>query len=193
MLVETMQHTPDTAKVEEQEDISLVGQLSRGIASNTRSSCRGREEGLSAVDKPPSKKQRVAKKTVRIVEQENELYYFPYDKEDTNNAWMQESDFSAIKQGNRQTILTILRLGGEMSKINVHDFCVRGLEDHIEMLVVRTKRDRRKKIINRVLSDQKTQRLVGVRDAEMLSKVYGHLCQYSTRRALELAYVDALR
>lgn len=169
---------------------SLISQLTCGMMS---SKLHGRSaEDSSITEQPPTKKRRVNKK-VRIAEEENELHYLPYDEDHKNRVWMQESDFTAIKQGNRQTLIEILQSYGEMSKIDASEFCLRGLEDHLEVFFLKQNPQKRKTVIQRVLADQNAQRANGVRDPDMLSKVYGHLSQQATQRALELAYVDALR
>ena len=153
--------------------------------------CRPREDDLLHSEQPPAKKRKQSKK-VRIVEQENELYYRPYDKEEMKSAWMSDKDFRAIKEGNRETLITILKSCGEMSKVDANECCLRGLESHIEMFYTKSKRDGHKKIIQRVLADQKAMRAFGVDNPEMLGKVYGELSQQATRRALNLALIDAL-
>ena len=153
--------------------------------------CHPRDEEV-VQEQPPAKKRKLAKK-VRIVEQENELFYRPYYKEELKETWMSDSDFKAVKQGNRETLITILKACGEMSKVDAHEFCLRGLESHIEMFYTKRKRDGHKQAIKRVLADQNLLRSMGLSDPEMISQVYGELSRHATVRAINLAFVDALR
>lgn len=184
MLLDNMKHTPTSPDMLEPMLIETVPQKSKTRARE--------EEDIDQVE-PPTKKQRRVSKTVRFVEEENDLHYCFYDEDDKFSAWMQESDFSSIKQGNKETLIAILRSCGEMAKIDPSEVCLRGHEAHLEMYFFKAKRDMHKTVIRRVLLDQHEQRSTGVTDPEMLSKVYGYLSQNATRRALELAFVDALR
>lgn len=151
---------------------------------------REREEDICPQHQPPTKKCKVDKK-VRIVEEENELYFRAYDQEEIQEAWMSESDFDAIKQANRETLFKIIQSLGEISKVDAHEFCLRGLERHVEMFYMRRKRNN-KEIIQRVLADQMLLRSLGITDSRMIGQVYGELSRHATRRALDLAFVDAL-
>ena len=173
------------------DDISL-GECSFEEMVNQVCCQHSREQDLLLAEQPPTKKRKTNKK-VRIMEQENELYYRPYDKEEIKEAWMSDNDFKAIKQGNRETLLTILKSYGEWSKIDANEVCLRGLECHIEMFYTKRKRDGHKQIIKRVLADQKLLRSMGVSDPEMLGQVYGELSRGAARRAVDLAFVDSLR
>lgn len=155
--------------------------------------CHARDEIPSeVVQQPPTKKRKLSKK-VRIAEENNELFYRPYGREEWKSTWMSDADFKAIKEGNRETLITILKACGEMEKVNAHKFCLRGLESHIEMFYTKSKRVAHKMAINRVLEDQCAQRFYGIEDPDSLSQVYSELSQQSTLRAIELAFVDSLR
>uniref|UniRef100_A0A7S3P8P7 Uncharacterized protein n=1 Tax=Amphora coffeiformis TaxID=265554 RepID=A0A7S3P8P7_9STRA len=173
-----------------QDDIS-IGECSFEDMVN-QICCHPRDDIPSEVVQPLTKKRKLAKK-VRIVEEENKLFYRPYDREEMKSMWMSDADFKAIKRGNRETLIAILKACGEMEKVNAHEFCLRGLESHIEMFYTKSKRVAHKKAIKRVLDDQCAQRFCGIEDPDSLSQVYSELSQHSTRRAIELAFVDSLR
>ena len=174
-----------------QDDIS-IGECSFEKMVN-QICCHPRDADIpSEVVQPPNKKRKLAKR-VRIVEEENQLFYRHYAREEMKSTWMSDADFKAIKHDNRETLITILKACGEMEKVNAHECCLRGLESHIEMFYTKSKRDAHKNAIKRVLEDQFTQRFRGIEDPESLSQVYSELSQQSTRRAIELAFVDSLR
>ena len=153
---------------------------------------RSKDNSSETAEQPPAKKRKVGKR-VRIAEQENEFFYRTYDPEEMKSAWMSENDFEEIRQRNRETLVTILKSLGEMSKVNAHEFCLRGLEIHIEMFYTKTGREEHKKVVQQVLENQKTLRSFGIHDPETLGKVYAELSRRATRRALELAFIDAIR
>ena len=173
-----------------QDDISLSEFSFEEMVNDV--CCHPRNEEATIEEQPPTKKRKVSKK-VRIVEQENELFYRPYDKEELKETWMSQSEFKAVKQGNRETLITILKSCGELSKVDAQEFCLRGLESHIEMFYTKRKRDGHKQAIKRVLADQELLRSMGLSDPEMISQVYGELSRHATVRAINLAFVDALR
>ena len=172
-----------------QDDIS-IGECS--FEEMVKQICCHARDDIPAEVHPPTKKRKLTKR-VRIVEEENELFDRPFVREEMKSTWMSDSDFKAIKQGNRECLIAILKACGEMEKVNAHEFCLRGLENHIEMFYTKEKRSAHKKVIKRVLDDQNAQRFFGIKDPDSIGQVYSELSQKATRRAIELAFVDSLR
>jgi hypothetical protein len=152
------------------------------VFSLSKRSCR------DTVAEQALRKKRKLQKSVRIMECENELYYRPYDNDDLKGAWMQQSDFDDVKEGNRQTLKAVIKSCNELSELDPDEYCLRGLERHIETIFFKSTRGKGKSIVQRVLSDQ-----VLKRDEESISEVYAVLSRSSTLRALDRACVDALR
>lgn len=121
------------------------------------------------------------------MESENELYYRAYDNEDLKAAWMQQSDFVAVKEGNRHTLKAIIKACNELSEIDPLEHCMRGLERHIETIFFKSTREETKYIVRQVLRDQ-----ASLRDADSISTQYRMNSKPSTRQALQRACGDAL-
>ena len=134
-------------------------------------------------------------KRVRIAENCNQSHCIPaHDETEIGKRWMceNESDYSQIKQDICQTLRTFLKSWDDVSRLDVNECCLRGLEKHIEFLCTRTRQESHKDSVQVVLLDQTTMRTNGSIDPEVLAETYRERTKQSKRRALQLAYVDAL-
>lgn len=143
------------------------------------------------VQAPPPRRRKHALK-VRIEEEANEEYSSCYNEQDISNAWMSQRDYANIKQNNRETLMTIIKSLGGVGKLDANVCCLRGLESHIEMFYTDSKKEVRKRSIERVLSDQESMRASGSYNANALAGGYREASKYACKRGLELAYIDAL-
>jgi hypothetical protein len=152
---------------------------------------RPSDEKDGCVPAPPTKRRKTARK-VCIVEEANEEFPSSYCKEDISNAWLSQSDYSNIKQSNRETLMAIVNSLGDVGRLDANVCCLRGLETVFEMIYTNSKRQVSKYSIDRVLSDQESMRARGLYSAEALAGGYREASRPACRRGLELASIDAL-
>jgi hypothetical protein len=137
----------------------------------------------------PSKKRRLSKKTVRFCEDKNTVVYRHLSSEDLKRAWMNQDDYKSIRRDNRNTIVALKKVMGKLHILD-SDYCIRGLETFISILIFGTDRKKNVKIVRLILNEQNIQRASGVFDPETLTAVSMILSRESRIKALKSASFD---
>jgi len=138
---------------------------------------------------PPKKRLRTKK--VRFDDTKNTIKYRHLIKEDLKNAWMQEHEYQAIREENRQTILAIKAAEGQVSALDSQKFCVRGLEEQISFFLFQSERTRQRKLIRCIVQEQKTLKQMGCFDPKVLRALSMTLSRDARSKAIRLAFIDA--
>lgn len=144
---------------------------------------------LSSFPAPLEKKRKLKhKKSVRFADDSfNQVHTRYYDTLDLQNAWMQQSDYQAIRIDNRNTLLEIKRVKGHMSQINNKQFCIRGLEEQISVILFRGERSLQRRVVRSIMFELNAQRYLGIHDPLPIASLYSMMAKPFVQRALYLA------
>jgi hypothetical protein len=138
----------------------------------------------------PSKKRRLSKKTVRFCDDKNTVVYRHLSNEDLKRAWMNQDDYKSIRLENRKTIVALKKVMGKLHILD-SEYCIRGLETFISILIFGTDRKKNVKIVRLILNEQNIQRASGIFDPETVAAVSMILSRESRIKALKSASFDA--
>jgi hypothetical protein len=138
----------------------------------------------------PNKKRRLSKKTVQFCEDKNTVVYRHLSNEDLKQAWMNQDDYKVIRQENRNTIVALNKVMGKLHILD-SEYCIRGLETFISILIFGTDRKKNLKIVRVILNEQNIQRASGIFDPTTLTAVSMILSRESRIKALHSASFDA--
>jgi hypothetical protein len=101
----------------------------------------------------PKKRRTAPKKTVSFSEKPTVIEInIPVDEFSTR--WYIEEDYQRIKQENRNTLIKLSQVNGKLGTMDASEFCIRGLEVHINVLLLQIPADRQKKVVESVLATQ---------------------------------------
>jgi hypothetical protein len=148
---------------------------------------------FSLDDCRPLKKQRLTRKTVRFNEEKNTVQFRYASAEDLQNAWLQSKDYKSIRDENRETLLAITNVKGNIHALNANEFCIRGLEEQISVYIFRTAREKQRKFSKLVFVQHKIQQKHGLSDPDTLRKISDKLSQVDRTKAIKIAIIDAIR
>jgi hypothetical protein len=137
----------------------------------------------------PNKKRRLSTKTVRFCDDKNTVVYRHLSNEDLKRAWMNQHDYKAIRLENRNTIVALKKVMGKLHILD-SEYCIRGLETFISILIFGTDRKKKLKIVRLILNEQKIQRAAGIFDPATLTAVSMILSRESRIEALKSASFD---
>lgn len=138
----------------------------------------------------PNKKRRVSKNTVRFCEDKNTVVYRHLSNEDLKRAWMNQDEYKAIRRENRNTIVALKKVMGKLHILD-SEYCIRGLETFISILIFGADRKKNLKIVRAILNEQNMQRTSGIFDPTTLTAVSMILSRDSRIQALQSASFDA--
>ncbi|KAL7581046.1 hypothetical protein ACA910_005850 [Epithemia clementina (nom. ined.)] len=120
------------------------------------------------------------------------VHYRSYDEGDLERCWIQQDEYKEIKEDTKRTLLAIKKSGGNLSSLDVQKHCLRGLEQSIATILFRADRRPHRRIVQRVLRVQQTQRMKGQSyDPSVIRTMYSMMTKHSVRRAIDLARIDA--
>jgi hypothetical protein len=161
----------------------------------------------SSSSAPLEKKRKLKhKKSVRFADDScNQIFTrHPYGADDVSNAWMQVSDYQAIRDDNRNTLLELKRVKGHMSLLDDKQYCTQGLEEQISVLLFRNERGFHRKVVQCVIHELNAQQrqylpfdiIPQKHDiTDSIASLYSMLAKPFVQRALYLArgqHQDAL-
>jgi hypothetical protein len=111
---------------------------------------------------------------------------------DTDDCWLQESDYDEIKRENTETVEQIIKCQGRVSSIDHDKFCVRGLEGAIAKLIGNNNYHMTGKFRTVLLRKQESDvEKFGFIDSNSLSSMSQRHSQHDCSRAARLAQFDA--
>jgi hypothetical protein len=144
---------------------------------------------------PPTKKRRTPKekKSVRFSE-EKRVHSIDVTTEDgfLCHRWYQQDDYTRIKQENRDTLAAISRANGKITTIDATEFCVRGLELQISVLLLQMPfNNRQKKVVRSVLRLQQVQRKMQTQDTQAIREMSRIISMQDKLKAWKIASIDA--
>jgi hypothetical protein len=137
----------------------------------------------------PNKKRRLSKKTVRFCEDKNIVVYRHLSNEDLKRAWMNQDDYKAIRLENRNTIVALKKVMGKLHILD-SEYCIRGLETFISILIFGTDRKKNLKIVRLIVNEHNRQRAAGIFDPATLTTLSMILSRESRIKALASASFD---
>jgi hypothetical protein len=171
-------------------DLLLQLELSLGVTAVAEKSVHTKRS-LSHDQCTPNKKRRLSKKTVRFCDDDkNTVAYRHLSIEDLKRAWMNQDDYKTIRQENRKTIVALKKVMGKFHNLD-SQYCIRGLETFISILIFGTDRQKNVKITRVILDEQNIQRASGISDPTTLNAVSMILTRDSRVKALQSASYDA--
>jgi hypothetical protein len=173
-------------------DLILQLELSLGYTSVADETTTHPKRCLGDVQCTPNKKRRLAKKTVRFGgDDKNTVVYRHLSDEDLDRAWIHRDGYQAIRQENRNTISALMKVYGSFRELDDTQYCIRGLETAISVLIFRTDREKNLKIVRGILREQNIQRASGLFDPTTLTAVSMIMTRDSRIKALRRASSDA--
>mmetsp|Transcript_24955 Transcript_24955/g.40842 ORF Transcript_24955/g.40842 Transcript_24955/m.40842 type:complete len:226 (-) Transcript_24955:150-827(-) len=147
----------------------------------------------TATKEPLNKKQKRARKIVRMVERPV-ICTYEYTDDDIQNAWYTRAEYDVFVDECRTLIMAVTSVGsGEFLRETLttsNDTCTRGLEDQIIPQLNRLKKQRKRGLIQMVLRQQEIQKLIGCFDVERIRSISILFSNPSREWATKLASHD---
>jgi hypothetical protein len=171
-------------------DLLLELESSLGVTAVAEKTTVYPKRSLGDDQYAPNKKRRLWKKTVRFCDDKNTVVYRHLSNEDLKRAWMNQDDYKAIRQENRNTLVALKKVMGKLHILD-SEYCIRGLETFISILIFGADRKKNLKIARVVLNEQNIQRASGISDPTTLTAVSMILSRESRIKALQSASFDA--
>jgi hypothetical protein len=188
-LSQTFSHESQTIMPQE-VDLLLELELSLGDTTFTEKTTAHPKRSLGHDQYAPNKKRRLSKKTVRFCnDDKNTVIYRHLSDEDLKRAWMNTDEYKAIRQDNRNTIVALNKVMGKLHNLD-SQYCIRGLETFISILIFGADRQQNRKIVRVILNEQDIQRESGISDPITLTAVSMILCRDSRIKAFQRASFD---
>ena len=171
-------------------DLLLELESALGVTAVAEKTTAHPKRSLGDDQYAPNKKRRLSKKTVQFCEDKNTVVYRHLSNEDLKQAWMNQDDYKAIRQENRNTIVALKKVMGKLHILD-SEYCIRGLETFISVFLFGTDREKNLKIARVILNEQNIQRASGIFDPTTLTAVSMILSRESRIKALQSASFDA--
>lgn len=175
----------DGFQAAEQLVVSLLAKKRR-LSTQT---APGRRSSLPPL---PAKKRRIHEKTVRFAENDLSIKYIHETKEtEEESRWYQKHEYTKIKEENSRTLLAFSKASGQSALLDESEYCLRGLEKQISILVFQIPyRNRQKKVVRSVLSLQQIQRSMQRRDSAALREMSLIVSKQDNLQAIQIASMD---
>jgi hypothetical protein len=141
----------------------------------------------------PSKKRRIIGKTVSFADNDLSVHYIDETNE-TNEVcyrWYQKHEYKKIKEENSRTLLAFSKASAQSAMLDETEYCLRGLEKQISVLVFQIPyRNRQKKVVRSVLNLQQIQRSMKRRDSAALREMSLIVSKQDNLLAIKTASMD---
>jgi hypothetical protein len=140
----------------------------------------------------PSKKRRMAKKTVRFAEDRNTVRSRRASDDDLNTSWLQREEYEKIRADCWATVRAVQSVRGNITGLDVNKVCTRGLEKTICTLVFKGPGgNKRRKITKTILMQHQVEKDLGFSDPDCLRILSQALSKTDQETALIMASIDA--
>lgn len=154
-----------------------------------------RDRGDLVTSTPPMKKRcTVRQKSVRFAtEKRVHVLELKGDYDFPSRRWYQEDDYKRIKQENLDTLIAISHANGKVTTMDATEFCIRGLEQQINTLLLQMPLNRQKKVVQSVLCLQQVQRNMQAQDEKAIREMSRIISKHDKLKAWKIATMDAYR
>jgi hypothetical protein len=144
---------------------------------------------------PPlqAKKRRVSGKAVKFADSHLSVHYLNELKgtDESHFRWYQKHEYNKIKEENSRTLLAFSKAGAQNAMLDETEYCLRGLEKQISVLVFQIPyRNRQKKVVRSVLNLQQIQRSMKRRDSAALREMSLIVSKQDNLQAIKNASMD---
>jgi hypothetical protein len=150
-------------------------------------------ERLQRGDTMTCKKRRLERKTsvVRFSDHVIEHKIPPVD--DFSSCWYSDLEYDRIKEENIATLRALQRAHCKVQSIDANQHCLRGLELHIAVYLLKMPLIKRKRAVQKVLNLQAVQRKMQRPDANALREISSKISEADISTAQRAASIDAFR
>lgn len=168
---------------------------SNALLSKSQVADRRASGSCSVSVQVPTEKTRVSvkksmKQTLRFAEERNKVHILPLSDGDFHDAWLQQQDYSLIREGIRETIRAVSEIRNG-SKVRTDECCIRGLELFVSVFLFNASTSKQQRIVRSILLEQKRGKEQGYVDPESLRLVSKSFSDIDRHVALQSGINDA--
>ena len=149
-----------------------------------------RIDGLRSRGVPAPPAGNKTRKAVRFAENRNTVLFRHVIESELKQSWYQPNDYGGFKKESKSTVEALRQAQGQLCQLDPQRYCIRGLEAHVNNQILQLRQTRIRSTVQVVLDQQRSQRMHGMKDENMIGAVSMMFSRQSRQHALSMGALD---